>query len=545
MKFGWLGLVAAGMIAAAGATPSSAAPRPKLLVVISVDQFSADLYAQYRSSFTAGLKRLGTGAVFPSGYQSHAATETCPGHSTILTGSHPARTGIIANNWYDLSLPRADKLVYCAEDPAVPGSTSRKYEPSPIHLRVPTLGDRMKAAGPADRVVSVAGKDRAAIMMGGHMTDQIWFWSDDRYRTLADHAGPVPAAVTAANARATAMLAKPATIALPPHCAGVSHAIAVGTGSVGTLAVRIAGDRSAYRATPAFDTATTDLAIAMLQEERLGRGAGTDLLIVGLSATDYVGHAYGNEGAEMCAQMAGLDGNIGRLLTALDKVRVPYAVALTADHGGHDVPERAAIHAEDDAVRVDPALSPAALDKAVRAEFGLTGRALWADGPSGDLYIDRGIARDLRPRIISSVRARLLAHPQVEAVFTAADLTRGGRPALPADEWTLAERARASFDPARSGDLYVMLKPHVISIAEPGKGYATTHGSVWNYDRRVPMLFWWPGMAGFEQPIAVETVDILPTLAGLIGLSVPADQIDGRCLDLDPGPASTCKALVK
>jgi predicted AlkP superfamily pyrophosphatase or phosphodiesterase len=69
-------------------------PPPKLLVVISVDQLSADLFAEYRAHFTGGLKRLSDGVVFPSGYQSHAATETCPGHSTILTGSRPARTGV-------------------------------------------------------------------------------------------------------------------------------------------------------------------------------------------------------------------------------------------------------------------------------------------------------------------------------------------------------------------------------------------------------------------------------------------------------------------
>ncbi|MEQ6410534.1 alkaline phosphatase family protein, partial [Salmonella enterica subsp. enterica serovar Enteritidis] len=82
--------------------------------------------------------RLLNGAVFPSGYQSHAATETCPGHSTILSGFRPEHTGIIANNWTDLKTPRADKQVYCAEDESVPGTTSSKYTVSDKHLLVPT-----------------------------------------------------------------------------------------------------------------------------------------------------------------------------------------------------------------------------------------------------------------------------------------------------------------------------------------------------------------------------------------------------------------------
>ena len=108
-------------------------PQPKLLVVISVDQFSADLFDEYRPQFTGGLARLASGTVFRNGYQSHAATETCPGHSTILTGDRPARTGIIANNWFDQGAARADKYVYCAEDERIPGSTSEHYTVSDLH----------------------------------------------------------------------------------------------------------------------------------------------------------------------------------------------------------------------------------------------------------------------------------------------------------------------------------------------------------------------------------------------------------------------------
>jgi arylsulfatase A-like enzyme len=56
----------------------------------------------------------------------------------------------------------------------------------------------------------------------------------------------------------------------------------------------------------------------------------------------------------------------------------------------------------------------------------------------------------------------------------------------------------------------------------------------------VPILFWRKGMTGFEQPNPVETVDIAPTLAALIGLNVPKGTFDGRCLDLDAGPGTTC-----
>ena len=116
-------LAAAALASPAAAQRPLAAP-PKFLVVISVDQLSADLFDEYRPQFTGGLARLSRGTVFRNGYQGHAITETCPGHATIATGKRPARNGIIANYWTDPAAPREDKKVYCVEDERVAGATS-------------------------------------------------------------------------------------------------------------------------------------------------------------------------------------------------------------------------------------------------------------------------------------------------------------------------------------------------------------------------------------------------------------------------------------
>ncbi|WP_184018635.1 alkaline phosphatase family protein [Sphingobium boeckii] len=533
------------MIALAPVASAKEADRPMLIVAISVDQFSANVFAEYRQLYTQGMKRLTTdGVVFPSGYQSHAATETCPGHSTILTGSRPSRTGIVANNWIDLSLTRADKTIYCSEDASVPGSSSSDYVVSTALLKVPTLGDRMKAINPASRVVSVAGKDRAAVMMGGHNTDQIWYWGGKAYVTLANRNAPPPAAVTQINARVTALIAKPSKAALPAQCRSRSVAVPLGGGKqVGVLADRKAEDFRGFRAALDFDNATTDLALGLLKEMKLGQGSAPDVLSIGLSATDYVGHAFGTEGAEMCAQMAGLDANIARILAALDASGVPYAVALTADHGGHDLPERHDERGFADAQRVDPRLNSDAIGKGVAGELALKieGPLLYSDGPFGDWYVSRAVPAEMKARVIALVQAKLLAHPQIAAAITAAELSRMPSPQAPVEEWSLAERARASFDPSRSGDIIVLLKPNVTPIADGTKGSVATHGSPWIYDRRVPILFYRPGHVGFEQPLGIETVDIMPTLAALIGLNVPAEEIDGRCLDLEAGAGDSCK----
>src|SRR3954464_3933743 len=116
-------ILAAGALFATQSAAQAPTP-PKLLVVVSVDQFSANLFDEYRPQFTGGLARLAGGTVFRNGYQSHATTETCPGHSTLLTGDRPARTGIISNGWMNWNAPRSDKLVYCGEDESAAGSNS-------------------------------------------------------------------------------------------------------------------------------------------------------------------------------------------------------------------------------------------------------------------------------------------------------------------------------------------------------------------------------------------------------------------------------------
>lgn len=513
--------------------------RPRIIVAISIDQFSADLFDEYRPLFRSGLRQLATGVVFPAGYQSHAATETCPGHSTILTGSRPARTGIIANDWIDQSVSRPDKKVYCAEDPSVPDSTSSKITVSAQFLKAQTLGDRMKAANPASRVISVAGKDRAAMMLGGHNTDQVWFWSGRSFTSLTAGRPPAPSSVERVNKAVAASILKAQAPSLPDACRVHSEAVTVGGKTLGIPHERRAGDWQGFRASDALDAATTDLAVGLIAELRLGSGEAPDLLAVGLSATDYVGHTYGTEGAEMCAQLLSVDNNIGRLLAALDATRQPYVVVLTADHGGHDLPERNKLRGIPDAARVDAALLPANMSKQLAAEFNLPDPVLLGVAPFGDLYLSRDIPLKLRSNVLESAKARYLAHPQVAAVFTPAELRRLAPPAGPADEWSLAERYRASFDPERSGDLIVALRPHVTPIVDPSN-YVATHGSPWNYDRKVPIIFFQPGVVGFDQPLPVETVDIMPTLAALIKLSVPAEEIDGRCINLQPGSQGDC-----
>jgi hypothetical protein len=506
---------------------------PKLIVAISVDQLSADLFDDYRGRFTGGLKRLATeGTAYRNGYQSHAATETCPGHSTLMTSRRPGSNGIIANSWLDQKAARADKVIYCAEDESVAGSTSTNYTPSPVHLNATTLGDRLKAVSPASRNVAVAGKDRAAIMMGGRKVDQRWFRQGNQFVTDLKGAA-VPRSVISTNQAVAAAIAEARPALVPPaFCEARAKPYQVSpTLTVGSWRMdRAAGDASNFFRTPEFDGAVLALSAALIQEMQLGRGPATDVLSVGLSATDYVGHAFGRGGMEMCLQMVALDRELGDFLALLDRSGIDYAVVLSADHGGMDIPERLRDHGIADAARADPGLDGAEFGKLLAPQLGLTGNLLRSIGIPGDVWIDASVPEARRAAVLRAAKDRYAAHPQVYAAYTKAEILALPMPSGPPDKWTVPQRVRASYDAARSGDLYVVLKPNVSAVAKPSTGYTATHGSPWDYDRRVPILFWRSGGAPAASDQAVETVDIMPTLAAMIGLPLQPGSIDGRCL---------------
>lgn len=548
-------LAAATLLATAPAFAESAPP--KLVVAISIDQFSTDLFSEWRGKFTGGLKRMTQGVVFAGGYQSHAATETCPGHSTILSGIRPGRAGIAANDWFGMRGEKYDEI-YCVEDEDVAGSTHDNYVVSLKHLSEDwsPLGDRLKALpGSKTRVFAVSGKDRGATLMAGRKADQIW-WYDWRAKGFTTYEKAARSGVDTAipalkvvNTRIAQWLAKPIIPPLPVQCADKINPVAIGKLTVGDGAEdgprTDKPDNTAkdFRATRAIDIATLDMADSMVAANRLGRGAGTDVLAISLSGTDYIGHAYGTEGPEMCGQMVSLDARLGRFFAALDKQKIDYVVALTADHGGFDAPERHAVHAWPSADRAPLTLASQNLSGMLAKQFGWQGSLVENRSLGGDYWFTPNVPGNRRIEAAAWLKAEIekTFAGQIAAVFTKAEIAElpvpGGNPAL----WTLPQRVRASFVPDRSGDIYVVLRNGQQPMPAGIRGAVATHGSPWDYDRRVPILFWRKGMVPFEQPQPVETVDILPTLSGLIDLNIAPESVDGRCLDLDAGPNSSCK----
>ncbi len=539
-------LLAAALLATAASSAQAAPPpKPKLIVAISIDQFSSEVFQRYRQSYAAGLKTLSSGVAYPVAYHSHASTETCPGHSVILTGRYPANTGIIANDWIDR---KTGKTVYCISVPDQPDPDARGHQ----NIRATTLGDWTKAAEPGARVFAVSGKDRGAITMAGKTANGVYWWVDGKGFVTSPYAGPTTEAVTApAAAFNAALFARWAKRApklwpkLPRRCAALQKPHHFGdidiSGRVppeAELASLKAKDypatkafQSSLRASPLYDALAVDFATQLLAREKLGQGPATDVLTVSLSATDYVGHRFGNGGAEMCGQQAALDATIGRLLKAVEAQRVPFVVVLTADHGATDAAEREHEHV-DKASRLDSKAFLARLDGALRSELKLADSPLLGNDPT-QIYIKATDEEAKRIAIRTAALAWIRQQPEVVEAYTGPEVEAASVPiGTPPEMMTLLQRLRLSYDRERSGDIMVVFRERT-SFGRPLKAGDTVagHGSPWDHDRQVPILFWGPGAPSEDRKASAEVVDIAPTLAGVAGIRPPV-QLDGRCLDL-------------
>nr|WP_313415645.1 alkaline phosphatase family protein [Brevundimonas diminuta] len=539
---------AAAQTAAQTAAPAAQDGRAaaSLIVTVVVDQLSANLFNQYRSQFTGGLKTLADqGMVSINGYQTHGVTVTCAGHSTILTGAHPARSGIPANDWLDTTTGQETYCLAAPQNTLAHGKNTDNGPVGPEQLSASTLGDWLKAVSPESRVYGVSGKDRGAITLAGHKGDGA-FWLTDNfgfttYVEPGQSAQARLAPVAALNARMIDRFTRqaPSWTYSNAACRRLEGqwTIAGQTFDSKVPPVDFRLDNS-----PILDELTIEGAIELMDSQQLGRRGVTDMLGVSLSATDRIGHSYGTQGPEMCEQMLRLDTALGVLMDKLSTIPGGAIVVLTADHGGSDFPERSAVEGYPHAGRVDRALQPR-VNAALKARFGLDADPLISSA-GGFVIVDKdrkSLPEPLRSQVLTAAIELLNAEPQVALAVARDELLAEPVPnSINPEDLNVRERLRLSAVAGRSPDILRAWQPGLTGQGRVG-GAISSHGSPWDYDRRVPIVFWWPGAEGQERFLPMRTIDIAPTLANLIGVT-PDAPIDGRCMDLPQFAKGSCEA---
>jgi predicted AlkP superfamily pyrophosphatase or phosphodiesterase len=486
-----------------------AAEPPRLVLLVAVDQMRYDYLPRFASGFTAGLRRLvDGGAVFTNANLAHYPSVTAVGHSTMLTGALPSVSGIVGNDWYDRRLRRQVTSVEDADTRLLGGAPGPGS--SPRRLRVSTVGDELKMAHPASRVVGVSHKDRSAILMAGRMADAAVWWdaSTGHFVSSTWYRPELPKWVADFNA------GHPADAWVGKEWRGAGEGGRPGP-VLATLPAQ-AGPAyySALYGTAFGNELLVSLAIAALDGEKLGSRGATDLLAVSFSCNDAVGHDKGPHSAEIRDITTRTDVALGRLLDAIDQ-RVGLArtvVVLTADHGVAPVPEQMAQWKMPGGRLPRPDLETAVAAVLERAY----GPGPWIEGRAGSaIYLNRALVAQRRLDLAAVERVAAEGAQGVPAVWRAYTRAQLEEDRVPPDPWS--RRVVLSFDRERSGDVDILLEPYWMAAAT-----GTTHGTTFSYDTHVPLVLMGPGIrpGRYDRPVLLN--DLAPTLATLLDVETPS-----------------------
>jgi predicted AlkP superfamily pyrophosphatase or phosphodiesterase len=532
----------------AGAQPQA---KPDLVVMLAIDQLGSVLFDSYRGSYKEGLKRLvDEGIIYGNSYQSHGITETCAGHSTLLTGKHPGHTGIVANEWYDT---KTGKQVYCVADPAfIQAHDPKARKVGPGLLVASTLGDWLKDQHPESRVVAVSGKDRASITMAGRRADAVFWYADKDGFTTFVGAGEDPAfrlaPVAKVNARVReAFASDPVWTYSDESCRRLEGAYRLGgTDWRSALPPEIPSDGSQPRDKPRplhiMDPLTLAAARDLVDHFQLGRRGVTDLLAVGLSATDFIGHGYGTQGPEMCDQMRRLDSLVGEFLAFIDGLGLRVVLVVTADHGGSDFVERLSRQGVASARRIDSKKLLAEVGKEVRDSLALGHQPLvtpdavqfYVVSPEG-----RAPEDELRSKVVEAALDAFRRRPEVEQAFSLDELLAHRITASAVSDYSLKDRFSQNAMRDRTGDIVVAYKLGVSTAPIRPTRFIMGHAGPYRHDTAVPIIFWWRGAKPQTRILPLATTSIAPTLANIAGISAPGD-LDGTCVDVDYPGSPAC-----
>lgn len=516
-------------IAPAAQAPRPLAPpleKPKLVVLISVDQMRGDYVDRFRHQWTKGLHRLVTdGAWFRQTDYPYYNTVTCAGHASMSTGTVPAVHGMVLNQWWERNNSR---LVACTDDDDAQlityGNPVTGVGNSARHLMSNTLSDEMRLQGsPAPKVVSISLKARSAINLGGHRPDVV-IWLDEAdgewVTSTAFAKAPVPYLadyVTKHPLKAemgrTWERSLPKDKYLYDYSTQDRRSIALVTKEFPHL-VKGRGDEvrgaftDAWESSPFSDEYLNALAMTSLDAMKLGRGPATDFLAISFSALDKVGHDFGPDSHETQDTLIHLDAQLGLLLDKLDRDlgRGNYVVGLTSDHGVAPVPERVKAQGFD-AGRINTAAVGRAIDAVLARELGpgtYNTRVIY-----NDIYFNDGVYAKLTRNAAA-----------IDAVIDTVRKTEGVWRVYRKEELSVLDpltRAPAlSHYEGRSGDIKMLGRAYWITSSS-----TTTHGTGHRYDTRVPMLLYGFGIKKGEYLEPVAPIDLAPTLAFLIGVTLP------------------------
>ncbi|MEM6720927.1 MAG: alkaline phosphatase PafA [Bacteroidota bacterium] len=506
--------------------------KPKLVVGIVVDQMRYDYLTRFADRYSDGgfMRMIKEGYNCKNTHYNYIPTYTGPGHASVYTGTTPENHGIISNDWYD---KYAKKVVYCASDPAqtsvgVEGKWAGKM--SPHRMQTTTVTDQLRIdTQKRGKVIGIAIKDRGAILPAGHAANgAYWFYgkNDGNWITSTYYRKELPTWVQEFNAAdETEKYLKTWNTLYDINTyvesdSDLSPYEGTFTGKTNATfpydlrsLKMVNGGFDILKATPYGNSLTTDFAIAAIKGENLGKDEDTDFLTVSYSSTDYVGHRFGVNSVEIQDTYLRLDKDLERLFAILDAEvgKGNYTIFLTADHAAVHVPS----YLED--LKIPAGYFDNILLKKHVVGFltNMYGSDKLIENVSNNqIFLDHTEIKRLKLSAIdieNALQRELLNYDQIASVYT--------RTALMNSEFThgIAAALQRGFSQKRSGDVCFVLDIATIPYSRTG----STHGSGFNYDTHVPLLFYGNGIPQGETLQRVKITDIAPTISALLQISFP------------------------
>ncbi|MDH3636979.1 MAG: alkaline phosphatase family protein [Gammaproteobacteria bacterium] len=518
--------------------PASAGAKPKLVVLITIDQLRGDMPWRFKDRFGPGGFRhlMDKGATYTNAHFQHSTTFTAVGHATLATGGNAAQHGLAGNDWHNTT---TGKRVYCVEDDRHPliGKEPKAHKgTSPRNLTSSTIGDELiLSTGGKSRVFSVSIKDRGAILPGGHLGKAFWYSSGSgKFVTSTYYYEEYPEWVTAWNAEDHGGRYQNETWDLLQERAAYTfqdqddRPFEKSYKHLGRTFPHALGNEdakafyAALRFTPMGDQLTLAFVKELMTQEKVGQGNAMDMLAVSFSATDYLGHAFGPNSLEAEDNLLRLDQTLAEFFQIIDQqVGLDQTLlVLASDHGTDEISEyKASLGVAAGRHRPDEFLQQA--NAALQARFNTTEKlvvAFW--NPS--LYLDPGAVTKLGVDMATVERAlaeAMMKIPGFALALTRTDLMAGDVP-----NTATVNRVQAAFHPVRSGNVLVVQEPFWYLYPNPDQ-FSAMHGSPYTYDTYVPIMFAGPGIGQqrIDRPVAPR--DIAPTITAYLGIKPPSGSV--------------------
>jgi predicted AlkP superfamily pyrophosphatase or phosphodiesterase len=497
--------------------------QPKLVVIIVVDQLRGDLLERYHDDFADGGFRLlmDHGAWFTSCYYNYAATKTAPGHSTIGTGTYALGHGIFANEWWD---PRERRIVTSVEDEGTKplglpdGAEGEKWSSSPHNLQTDTIGDELKlATGGRAKVFGIALKDRAAILPVGFSADAAFFLDPQSgaFVTSTYYMQQAPAWLSQFNAGKTRQSYLNREV--KDAAGNVLRSTAPAKNAKGK-------DASFYELvgpTPWGNDYTVDIAKQVIDHEKLGSGAVTDLISISFSSPDILGHKVGPDAPEDRAMLIALDRTLAGFFEYLDaKVgKGNWAVALSADHGVAPMADYAS-KLRIPAFNFSPEDLQTQLNYMLKLQYDKEAKyVVYIDYPTVHLDTEAFDAVNVKQADAEKAVGELMLKLGFRNYATKSQMASGDL-----RNTVFREQTLNAYSPLGGWYVTGLYPPFQVGYAS-----GTGHALPYSYDAHVPLAFYGAAFRAGIYRESVEPVDLAVTLSSLLRTNKPASAV-GRVL---------------